>query len=123
MIVHGEAPSATESTSAVVQTHDRAADGEMSPICEVKLLGMHDHAGVDRPDRLGLPLGELARRRRLALRLRQEELAELAGVSTRTVHAIENGKPTIRLDVLLAVLEVLGVILTASSPTESVDVR
>ena len=95
----------------------------MSPICEVKLLGMHDHAGVDRPDRLGLPLGELARRRRLALRLRQEELAELAGVSTRTVHAIENGKPTIRLDVLLAVLDVLGVILTASSPTESVDVR
>lgn len=72
---------------------------------------------------MGRPLGELVRRRRVALRLRQEELAELAGVSTRTVHAIENGKPTIRLDVLLAVLEVLGVSLTAASPTESVDVR
>jgi len=40
--------------------------------------------------------------------LRQDELALTAGVSTRVVHQIENGKPTSRLDSLLAVLNALG---------------
>jgi hypothetical protein len=34
--------------------------------------------------------------------------AELAGVAVRTVHAVEAGKDTIRLDALLAVLAALG---------------
>lgn len=46
--------------------------------------------------------------RRAQLRLRQEELADLAGVSERFVYALENGKQTVQLDKLLAVLNALG---------------
>jgi HTH-type transcriptional regulator / antitoxin HipB len=42
------------------------------------------------------------------LGLRQDELASLAGVSTRFVHTLEQSKPTLRLDKMLAVLRQLG---------------
>jgi HTH-type transcriptional regulator/antitoxin HipB len=48
------------------------------------------------------------RTRRMELRLRQEELADLAGVSERFVYALENGKQTVQLDKVLAVLNALG---------------
>jgi y4mF family transcriptional regulator len=57
--------------------------------------------------RLG-PLSEAVRERRLHLGLRQADLADLAGCSQRFVHTVEQGKPTLRLDKLLDVLEVLG---------------
>jgi HTH-type transcriptional regulator / antitoxin HipB len=53
-------------------------------------------------------LGEVVRQRRAELGLRQDELADLAGVSTRFVHTLEAGKPTVQLDRVTAVLEVLG---------------
>ncbi len=53
-------------------------------------------------------LAELSRQRRKALRLTQAEVAELAGVSERFVRLVEAGKPTIRLDKLQPLLEVLG---------------
>ncbi len=53
-------------------------------------------------------LGKEVRNRREALGLRQAELAELAGCSTRFLHTLENGKPTLRLDKVLDVLEVVG---------------
>ena len=37
-----------------------------------------------------------------------QELAELAGCSTRFVHMVEAGKATVRLDKVLDLLEVLG---------------
>jgi HTH-type transcriptional regulator / antitoxin HipB len=40
--------------------------------------------------------------------LRQDELALAAGVSVRTIHQIEAGKPTTRLDVLERVVNALG---------------
>lgn len=46
--------------------------------------------------------------RRRALGLRQDELADIAGVSERFVHALETGKATVRLDKLLPVLAALG---------------
>jgi HTH-type transcriptional regulator/antitoxin HipB len=55
--------------------------------------------------------GKLAghvRERRVQLRLRQEELADLAGVSERFVYSLENGKQTVQLDKVLAVLNALG---------------
>ncbi len=61
---------------------------------------MHEHAF----HQLGIRL----RSRRQELGLTQVELAELAGCSTRMVHAIEAGKPTARLDKLVAVLEAVG---------------
>jgi transcriptional regulator with XRE-family HTH domain len=42
------------------------------------------------------------------LGLRQDELAALAGVSVRSVHAVEASKPTVRLDVLVALASALG---------------
>ena len=56
-------------------------------------------------------LATCVRRRRGALGLDQVELAELAGCSTRFVHSVEAGKPTLRLDKLLDVLRVLGLSL------------
>lgn len=57
------------------------------------------------------PDGRLAaevRGRRAQLQLRQEEVADLAGVSERFVYALENGKQTVQLDKVLAVLNALG---------------
>jgi len=44
----------------------------------------------------------------LRLGLRQAELAELAGCSTRFVHTVEAGKETLRLDKLVELLAALG---------------
>jgi HTH-type transcriptional regulator / antitoxin HipB len=48
------------------------------------------------------------RARRRDLGLRQDELADLAGVSERFVYALENGKPSVQLNKVLAVLSTLG---------------
>jgi len=40
--------------------------------------------------------------------LSQRELAELAGVGPRVVVELEQGKPTLRMDVVNAVLRVFG---------------
>ena len=69
---------------------------------------MNDHASQ---------IGALVRARRLKLGLRQQELAELAGCSTRFVHTVEAGKATIRLNKLIDVLEVLGLELTVKVRT------
>jgi HTH-type transcriptional regulator/antitoxin HipB len=57
-------------------------------------------------------LGKEVRRRLLELGLRQDELAALAAASTRFVHTLEHGKPTLRLDKVLAVLGQVGLDLT-----------
>jgi HTH-type transcriptional regulator / antitoxin HipB len=51
---------------------------------------------------------ETIRLRRVSLQLRQDELADLAGVSERFVYALENGKRTVQLDKVIAVLSALG---------------
>lgn len=48
------------------------------------------------------------RRRRKVLRLTQKELADLAGRGPDFLYDLERGKPTIRLDKLVPVLDVLG---------------
>lgn len=60
-----------------------------------------------------MELAEVVRARRAELGLRQEDVADLAGVSTRFVHMLEAGKPTVRLDRVAAVLDVLGLQLRA----------
>jgi y4mF family transcriptional regulator len=69
----------------------------------------HDVMTEDGRDRAqGSSLGTAIRRRRKALGLTQEELAALAGCARRSVSALEAGKRTVRLDIVLGVLEVLG---------------
>ncbi len=46
--------------------------------------------------------------RRKGLGIDQETAAQLAGVSRKLVSDIERGKRTVRLDVLVSVLDVLG---------------
>lgn len=53
-------------------------------------------------------LASTIRSRRRELRLDQGDLADLAGVSERFVHALENGKRSVQLDKLVAVLTALG---------------
>jgi len=53
-------------------------------------------------------LADTVRARRRQLRLRQDELADLAGVSERFVYALEHGKTSVQLDKTVAVLAALG---------------
>lgn len=59
-------------------------------------------------------IGKAVRAERSRQRLTQDELAFAAGVSTRVVHQIENGKATSRLDSVMAVLSALGMTLAAT---------
>jgi y4mF family transcriptional regulator len=57
---------------------------------------------------------EAVRLRRRRLGLRQDELADLAGVSERFVYALESGKRSVQLDKVIAVLSALGLHLELS---------
>ncbi|MDV8149881.1 type II toxin-antitoxin system Y4mF family antitoxin [Arthrobacter sp. B10-11] len=59
------------------------------------------------------------RARRGALRLTQHDLAQLAGVSERFVRFVEQGKRSVQLDSLLALLETLGLELQLATRTRT----
>ena len=59
------------------------------------------------------------RARRGSLRLSQRDLAELAGVSERFVRFVEQGKRTVQLDSLLALLDTLGLELRVQTRTSA----
>ena len=67
--------------------------------------------------------GELVRARRVALELRQDEVAALAGVAVRSVHAVEASKPTVRLDILAAIATALGMQMSLEVGGEAVTLR
>jgi y4mF family transcriptional regulator len=56
-------------------------------------------------------IGELVRQRRLANRLTQRQLAELAGVGLRLVSELERGKATLRMDAANRIIAVFGLML------------
>jgi len=58
-------------------------------------------------------LAEQVRARRASLALVQEDVADLSGPSVRFILSLEQGKATVRLDRVQAVLEVLCLELTA----------
>lgn len=60
------------------------------------------------PEMFGGQLAAAVRTRRSVLRLSQQDVANMAGVSERFVRFVEQGKPSIQLDSLLAVLDTLG---------------
>ncbi|MFQ4148368.1 helix-turn-helix domain-containing protein [Arthrobacter sp. LAPM80] len=57
-------------------------------------------------------LGAALRARRKALNLTQSETADLADISTRVLSDLENGRETVRLDILTAVASSLGMTLS-----------
>ena len=59
-------------------------------------------------------LGDFVRQTRKALRLTQPQLALAAGVGVRFIVDLEAGKPTVRLENVLRVLQALGISLAVS---------
>jgi HTH-type transcriptional regulator/antitoxin HipB len=64
-------------------------------------------------------LAGAVRARRGALRLSQQDLADMAGVSERFVRFVEQGKQSVRLDTLLALLDTLGLELQLATRTSA----
>lgn len=64
-------------------------------------------------------LGDVVRQTRKALRLTQPQLALAAGVGVRFIVDLEAGKPTVRLENVLRVLQALGATLSISSSEDS----
>lgn len=69
---------------------------------------MNERADVER-------IGAAIRTRRRELGLTQQQVADLAGVSTRFVHSVEHGKPTVQLVSVIAVASVLGLRLEVTA--------
>jgi len=57
-------------------------------------------------------IGETIRNRRIALKINQQTLADLAGISINTLVAIERGTGNPSIGTLVAVLDVLGLSIT-----------
>lgn len=67
-----------------------------------------DGTSRDSPAQAAARLGASVRTRRRSLGLNQAELANLAGVGLAFLYELEHGKPTVRIDKVLAVFAVLG---------------
>lgn len=66
-------------------------------------------------------LGKEIRARRLALGIRQQDLADLAEVSINTVVAVERGTGNPRLETLLSICQVLGLLLVTKLKGEGYE--
>jgi transcriptional regulator with XRE-family HTH domain len=64
-------------------------------------------------------IGDLIKRRRELLDLRQEDLAELSKVATKTLHLIEQGSGNPSFETLKKVADVLGLELELKIKTVS----
>ena len=67
-----------------------------------------------RPD----DIGALIKSRRLELGLDQQALAARLGANRRWIWSVERGKPTVQLDLVLRVINELGIHLSASLEPE-----
>ncbi|MFV0546279.1 MAG: helix-turn-helix domain-containing protein [Bacteroides sp.] len=57
-------------------------------------------------------LGEQIRHRRKELMITQPDLADIAGISVNTLYKIERGQANPTIEVLIKILEVLGLEIT-----------
>ncbi|CAN5272590.1 hypothetical protein BH11BAC5_BH11BAC5_21650 [soil metagenome] len=55
-----------------------------------------------------IEIGKLIQARRNALSLKQEDLSEMTGITSKTIYLIESGKGNPSLDTLKKMLDVLG---------------
>jgi len=65
-------------------------------------------------------IGQTVRDARKSMGLRQEALAAAAGVGLRFLVELERGKPSVRLDKMLAVLDALGLELEVKPRGEAI---
>ena len=68
-------------------------------------------------------LGKAIRAERQRLSLTQTQLAEFAGCGLTFVNQLERGKPSVRLEKLFRVLEVLGLSLTLAKGRELLVIK
>lgn len=66
-------------------------------------------------------LGEIVRKARRGLGLRQDQLAGAAGVGVRFIGDLEAGKPTAHIGKALAVLDALGCRIVIETPRTTSD--
>ena len=58
---------------------------------------------------MNLPeIAKIIRNRRDSLDLRQEDLAEMSGVATKTIHSVEAGTSNPSLETLMKLADILG---------------
>lgn len=53
-------------------------------------------------------IGKLIQERRSSLQIKQEDLAELSGITAKTIYMLENGKGNPSYSTLVQILTVLG---------------
>lgn len=63
-------------------------------------------------------IGEIFSERRIALRLTQQTLADLAGVSRSSVQSLERGSGSISFGSVVEIADVLGLRIDVSTATE-----
>jgi y4mF family transcriptional regulator len=64
-------------------------------------------------------IGAIVRQTRLSQGLKQDQLAAAAGVGLRFLVELERGKPTVRVEKVLAVLNALGCRIEITPPPSS----
>ena len=55
-----------------------------------------------------LEIGQIIQKRRDSLSLNQGDLAEMTGITSKTIYLVENGKGNPAVDTLKKILDVLG---------------
>lgn len=108
------------SASAALQRHLRAI-AKPALIAVVALTRTHKESDAPVGSRSGIfmtaeEIGAAVRQARLAQGLRQDQLAAAAGVGLRFLVELKGGKPTVRLDRVLAVLDVVACRLEVTQP-------
>lgn len=63
-------------------------------------------------------IGAVFAERRIALRLTQQTLADLAGVSRSSIQSLERGSGSIRFGAVIEIADILGVHIDVSTATE-----
>jgi y4mF family transcriptional regulator len=60
--------------------------------------------------------GQILRQHRKEAGLSRIQLAEIAGLGKTVIYDVEHGKPTVRLDTLMKLFDVLNIKITIDSP-------
>lgn len=84
--------------------HEKLPDGKFSDFAAVAVTSSKD-------------LGSLMRARRKKLDLKQTDLAGIANTGNRFIVDVENGKPTVQLQKVMDLLDLLGLELTVRPRT------
>jgi HTH-type transcriptional regulator/antitoxin HipB len=75
---------------------------------KVKVLPSGNSSRTRQVVRSSVDVGDIARRQRQLLGLKQEDVSGLANTGNRFIVDLERGKPTLQLQMALEVLDLLG---------------